>query len=98
MRSIGDFTSVSLYARDNLNPYMFIYAYSVALLHRPDTRDVPLPPLSEVFPDKFVGGGVFGRIKEEVSVADVGLRVRNAFGLLSEILGTKRDTICEKYE
>lgn len=78
MVQIDEFLSLALYCRDNLNPYLFNYVYSVALLHRPDTKGVPLPPLIKIFPDKFMGGDTFVRIQERFSIL-----ITNQVGLFS---------------
>ncbi|XP_046387013.1 phenoloxidase 2-like [Ischnura elegans] len=75
MRTYEDFLAVSVYARDRVNPYMYIYAMSVAILHRPDTRGLQLPPMSEILPEKFVDGGVFDRAREQSNVRNEGTRV-----------------------
>lgn len=75
MRTFDDFLSASVYCRDTINPNMFIYALSVAILHRPDTKDLPIPPLSEVLPGKFMDSGVFSRAKEEANLVPAGARV-----------------------
>lgn len=75
MRTYEDFLSVAVYCRDRLNPNMFIYALSVAILHRPDTKDLPVPPLTEVFPDKYMDSGIFSRAREEANVVPEGARV-----------------------
>ncbi|XP_046384944.1 phenoloxidase 2-like [Ischnura elegans] len=75
MRSYEDFLAVSVYARDRINPYMFVYAMSVAILHRPDTRGLQLPPLSEMLPEKFVDGGIFDRAREQANVRNQDTRV-----------------------
>lgn len=75
MRTYDDFLSVSVYCRDRVNPEMFVYALSVAILHRPDTKDLPIPPLSEIFPDKYVDSGIFARAREEANIAPKGSRV-----------------------
>ncbi|XP_015123559.1 phenoloxidase 1 [Diachasma alloeum] len=75
MRTYEDFLSVSLYCRDRINPNMFIYALSVAILHRPDTKNLPIPSLHEVFPDKYMDGGIFSRAKEEANVVPAGSRI-----------------------
>ncbi|KAK2587196.1 hypothetical protein KPH14_002940 [Odynerus spinipes] len=75
MRTYEDFLSVAVYCRDRMNPNMFIYALSVAILHRPDTKDLPIPPLHEVFPDKYIDGGVFSRAREEANIAPAGQRI-----------------------
>ncbi|XP_020292379.1 phenoloxidase 2 [Pseudomyrmex gracilis] len=75
MRTYEDFLSVSVYCRDRINSEMFIYALSVAILHRPDTKDLPIPPLSEIFPDKYIDSGIFARAREEANVAPAGSRL-----------------------
>ncbi|KAK0078419.1 hypothetical protein PV325_002520 [Microctonus aethiopoides] len=75
MRTVEDFLSVAVYSRDRLNPNLFIYALSVAILHRPDTKDMAIPPLTEVFPDKYVDSGIFSRAKEEANVVPPGARI-----------------------
>ncbi|XP_058827992.1 uncharacterized protein LOC131687914 [Topomyia yanbarensis] len=60
--------SVGAYARDRLNPMLFQYALSVAVQHRPDTKDLSIPSLLELFPDSFVDPAVFPRLREEGSV------------------------------
>ncbi|KAK3918238.1 Phenoloxidase 2 [Frankliniella fusca] len=69
MRNLEDFWSCASFARNHFNPYLFNYAYSVALLHRDDTKEAHLPPLSELFPDKYVDGSVFTEAREEANTA-----------------------------
>ncbi|XP_059480269.1 phenoloxidase 1-like isoform X2 [Neocloeon triangulifer] len=68
MRTVEDFFAVATYLRDRINPNLFVYAFSVAIMHRSDTRNVRLPPVTETFPGKFVDGSVFMRAREESSV------------------------------
>ncbi|XP_043489078.1 phenoloxidase 1-like [Polistes fuscatus] len=75
MRTYEDFLSVSVYCRDRMNPNMFIYALSVAILHRPDTKNLPIPPLHEVFPDKYIDGGIFSRAREVANVSSADQRI-----------------------
>ncbi|XP_015437253.1 PREDICTED: phenoloxidase 2-like [Dufourea novaeangliae] len=75
MRTYEDFLSVAVYCRDRVNAQMFIYALSVAILHRPDTKDLPVPPLSEVFPDKYIDGAIFTRVREEANLVPSGSRI-----------------------
>ncbi|XP_076646002.1 phenoloxidase 1-like [Halictus rubicundus] len=75
MKTSEDLLSVAVYCRDRVNPNMFIYALSVAILHRPDIKDLPIPPLSEVFPNKFVDGGIFTRAQEEANLVPPGSRI-----------------------
>uniref|UniRef100_A0A1B6MSZ9 Tyrosinase copper-binding domain-containing protein n=1 Tax=Graphocephala atropunctata TaxID=36148 RepID=A0A1B6MSZ9_9HEMI len=66
--TIDDFLSLSVYTRDRINPFMYFYALSVAILHRPDTKNVPVPSFAEVFPEKYMDSAVFSRAKEEATV------------------------------
>ncbi|XP_026465404.1 phenoloxidase 2-like [Ctenocephalides felis] len=75
LRNLEDLQSVAVYARDRLNPYLFNYALSVALLHREDTKDVPIPNFAESFPDKFMDSAVFQRAREEATIVPEGSRV-----------------------
>lgn len=75
LRSIDDLQSVAVFARDRVNPYLFNYSLSVALLHRPDTKDLDLPSFVQNFPDKFVDSRVFRQVREEATVVPVGSRM-----------------------
>nr|WBY50550.1 polyphenoloxidase [Odontotermes formosanus] len=68
MRNIDDLVSVCAACRDRVNSYLFNYALSVALLHRPDTRNLQIPPLFESFPDKFVDGSIFNKARQESEI------------------------------
>jgi tyrosinase len=74
MRNVDDLVSVAVYARDRVNPYLFNYALSVAILHRPDTQDVDLPSFIESFPDKYVDAKVFAQAREQATVVPEGSR------------------------
>nr|CCA94923.1 hemocyanin subunit b [Mastigoproctus giganteus] len=54
--TFDEFLELCHQARDFVNEGLYTYAVSVAVLHRPDCRGVSLPPLQEVFPDKFIPG------------------------------------------
>ncbi|XP_039950507.1 phenoloxidase 2-like [Bactrocera tryoni] len=75
VRSIDDLQSVAVFARDRVNPYLFNYALSVALLHRPDTKGLDLPSFAQNFPDKFVDSRVFRQVREEATVVPDGSRM-----------------------
>lgn len=75
MRNYDDLLSMAAFARDRVNSQLFVYALSVAILHRPDTKGLPIPHLFEMFPDKYIDGAVFNRAKEEAQVVESGLRV-----------------------
>lgn len=73
-RSIGDLQSIAAFARDRVNPQLFNYAMSVALLHRPDTKELDIPLFSGVFPDKFIDSRVFERAREEAAIVPAASR------------------------
>lgn len=75
LRSVEDLQTVAVYARDRVNPFLFNYALSVAILHRPDTKGIDLPLFAQVFPEKFVDSKVFRAIREETSVVPDGQRM-----------------------
>lgn len=75
MRNIDDLVSMSAACRERVNPYLFNYALSVAILHRPDTRNLQIPPLFESFPDKFMDGAIFNRARQESEIFPSGSRV-----------------------
>ncbi|XP_023012800.2 phenoloxidase 1 [Leptinotarsa decemlineata] len=68
MRNVDELLSVAVYTRDRVNPYLFNYCLSVALLHRPDTQDIDLPSFVHSFPDKYIDGKVFARAREEANI------------------------------
>lgn len=80
MRDVDELLSIAVYTRDRVNPYLFNYALSVAVLHRPDTQNLDLPSFIRTFPDKYVDGKVFARAREESHIVPERSRVsyRNA--------------------
>nr|CAD7194814.1 unnamed protein product [Timema douglasi] len=55
------FFSTAVYFRDRVNPRQFLYAFSVALLHRKDCRGLVLPPAYEITPHMFLTTDVVRR-------------------------------------
>jgi hypothetical protein len=53
---------------------LFNYALSVALLHRPDTKELDLPLFVESFPGKFLDSRSFVQARQEASVVPEGSR------------------------
>lgn len=68
IRSVDELLSIAVYARERVNPLLFNYALSVAIFHRADTKDLNLPTMVELFPEKFVDSRVIGNIREEADV------------------------------
>ncbi|CAG9771864.1 unnamed protein product [Ceutorhynchus assimilis] len=75
VRNVDDLLSVAVYARDRVNPYLFNYALSVALLHRPDTQDLDIPSIIHSFPDKYLDSKVFAKAREDATVVPEGSRL-----------------------
>jgi hypothetical protein len=47
------FYKAALFCRNRLNHQLFIYAFYLAVIHRPDTKYIRLPPLYELEPYYF---------------------------------------------
>ncbi|XP_061722236.1 phenoloxidase subunit 1-like [Cydia pomonella] len=75
MRDVSDLQSVCSYCQLRINPYMFNYCLSVAILHRPDTKGLNIPTFAETFPDKFVDPKVFRKARETTTVVPDGSRM-----------------------
>lgn len=67
-RTVEDFFSIAAYCHDRLNPYLFNYALSVAMLHRSDTKGIDFPSMIQTFPAKFLDSAVFYRARKEASL------------------------------
>lgn len=78
-----DFLSTCVYARSRLNPELFNYCFSVALMHRKDTKNVPIQNLVETFPYKFMNSQVFQQARETAAVVPQDVRVSNIRFFLS---------------
>ncbi|GJQ85379.1 PPO1 [Trypoxylus dichotomus] len=66
--------SIASYAHDRVNPYLFIYCLSVALIHRKDTKSLKIPNQIQTFPDKYFDSQVFSKAREELKIVPNGLR------------------------
>nr|CAD87762.1 hemocyanin subunit 1 [Perla marginata] len=52
------FFKTAVWARDRINEGQFVYALSVAVLHREDCKGIILPPAYEIYPHMFVNSEV----------------------------------------
>ncbi|KAM3965838.1 acidic juvenile hormone-suppressible protein 1 [Aphomia sociella] len=52
-KTYSTFYKTAVYLREHINEYQFIYVLSVAIIHRPDTQDIRIPPIYDVFPSYF---------------------------------------------
>nr|XP_022916778.1 arylphorin subunit alpha-like [Onthophagus taurus] len=58
------FYKTAVWGRMHLNEGLYIYSLSVALVHRPDTWNLELPPIYEIYPFYFYNFNVF-RLAEQ---------------------------------
>lgn len=75
MTNTEDLLALGCYCRDRVNAQLFAYALSVAIVHRQDTKNLQLPTLFEMFPDKYIDGAAFLRANEEARIVPAGKRV-----------------------
>ncbi|XP_058983168.1 phenoloxidase 2 [Musca domestica] len=69
------FISTCAYCKDRVNPFLFQYCFSVAVQHRADTKNFPIKPIAETFPQNFVEPSVFQEARAESEVVtDQGTR------------------------
>uniref|UniRef100_A0A481MQJ8 Phenoloxidase n=1 Tax=Nipponaphis monzeni TaxID=196483 RepID=A0A481MQJ8_9HEMI len=73
-KNVEELISLAAYCHDRINKYMYVYALSVAVLHRQDTRGVDLLSHAEMFPCLYVDSSVFSRAMEETVVVQAGSR------------------------
>lgn len=67
------FYNTAVWARFHVNEQMYVYALSVAVIHRPDTRLMKLPPLYEMMPHLFFNDDVMQRAYN-IAMGDIGCR------------------------
>ncbi|KAG7210288.1 hypothetical protein KM043_011832 [Ampulex compressa] len=52
-KDFDTFYNTAVWARFHVNEQMYVYALSVAVMHRPDTKHIHLPPVYEILPNFF---------------------------------------------
>ncbi|KRT83389.1 hypothetical protein AMK59_4478 [Oryctes borbonicus] len=57
-KDFDTFFNTAVWAREYVNEYLFIYSFTVALIHRPDTFGFVIPPIYDVFPYYFFNSDV----------------------------------------
>ncbi|KAH8394837.1 hypothetical protein KR222_007866 [Zaprionus bogoriensis] len=68
--NVEQFASLAAYTKDRVNPILFQYCYAVAVAHRPDTRTVAIPNISQIFPANFIEPSVFQDARREASTIE----------------------------
>lgn len=58
------FYKTAVWARQNMNEGMYVYALSVAIVHREDTYGIVLPPIYEVYPYYFFNSEVIDKMHQ----------------------------------
>ncbi len=53
-KDFEDFLQLAKQARDVVNEGLFVYVLSVTVAHRDDCKGINLPPIQEIFPDRFI--------------------------------------------
>lgn len=54
-KSVHELCDAATLIRDQVNEHIFVFAWAATIIRRPDTRSLRVPPIWEVFPDKFIG-------------------------------------------
>lgn len=57
-KDFDTFHNMAVWARFHVNPYLYGYTLAVAIVHRPDTRNIRVPVLHEVFPHLYFNNEV----------------------------------------
>lgn len=65
---VDKFLSVCFYARDRVNINLFVYAVSIAILHRADTKGVKILSNVQVFPHLYINSTVFPLLLEQLHI------------------------------
>nr|Q8T115.1 RecName: Full=Hemocyanin subunit C; Flags: Precursor [Scutigera coleoptrata]CAD24086.1 hemocyanin subunit C [Scutigera coleoptrata] len=63
-KDFDDFIDVAEVIRLRVNEELFLYAFSVAVMHRGDTQGLQVPRIHDIFPDKFLKEDVIHRLLE----------------------------------
>ncbi|XP_055703868.1 phenoloxidase 1-like [Phlebotomus papatasi] len=74
VKDVDDLLACAVYVRERVNPYLFVYCFSVALAHRHDTKDIVLPDALLAFPSKFLPKSTLSEAKELCYVVPSELR------------------------
>lgn len=69
--SVDELMSLGVYCRERLNSYLFIYAWTSALIHRQDTRNVQLPGITENLPAKFFNKAVMNDSRKTIYMCNL---------------------------
>lgn len=79
------FYVTAVFARFFMNEGMFTYAFSVAMIHRPDTKFIKMPPLYEVLPHLFFNEDAMNNAYH-IAMGDTGQRYETIFSPRKSVL------------
>ena len=68
MPSVEQLMAYAAYVRDIVNPSLFAYALSCALLHRSDTKNLKLPTVAQIFPKIFLTSEAVAEAQQRANV------------------------------
>lgn len=74
-KNMDQLESIAVFCRDRLNPYLFNYAFSIAMLNRTDAIAYSIPSLAAVLPEKFVDAEAIESARREASVVPEEARI-----------------------
>ncbi|KAF5280180.1 hypothetical protein FQR65_LT15043 [Abscondita terminalis] len=75
MKNVDELMSLAAYVRDRINPHLFVYALSVAIIHRSDANTIDVPSLVYSFPNNFIDSALFVKAREEAYIVTKDLRI-----------------------
>lgn len=75
-KNLDEFVSLAAYCKNVVNPYLYHYAFSIALLHRSDSKNIEVPSHCLSFPQLYFDRAIFARAREEENIIPKGSRVR----------------------
>ncbi|XKL64183.1 hypothetical protein PGB90_004269 [Kerria lacca] len=73
-KNLDEFVSLAAYCKNVVNPYLYHYAFSIALLHRSDSKNIEVPSHCLSFPQLYFDRAIFARAREEENIIPKGSR------------------------
>ncbi|KAL7300488.1 hypothetical protein TKK_0006490 [Trichogramma kaykai] len=68
LKDQDELLAVAAYCRDRLNTRLFVYALSVVILHRTDTKGLQIPNYHEMFPEGYIDSKALHQTREYSSL------------------------------
>jgi len=82
------FYKTACWARYHMNQGMFLYSFSVALIHRHDTYKMVLPPIYEIYPYYFFNTEVIHKAQYYKQMWNTGVQHEHAYMIYSNYTGS----------